>query len=92
MFIIYRCYDYEGELVYNSSSIIGIYTDYVSAKDDLIKKLTKLKYELEIDHDHEKYFFTKIIKKNGKDITSYKLLCFEILEKNLNLDEIKMKS
>lgn len=94
MFIVYKLRDYDGNMVYNVSSIIGIYNNYELAKYDLMEKLKKLKYEYEIEFDHENYYFVHTISKNGIDSTSNGngMICFEILEKKLCLDEIKMKS
>lgn len=92
MFVINRCYDYDGKLSYNVSSIIGIYDDYDKAKNDLIEKLIKMKCEYEIDYDDKNYYFAWITRKNGKDAVTNKKICYEIIEKKLKINELKMKS
>jgi hypothetical protein len=92
MFIINRCYDYDGDLMYNVSSVIGIYDKFDDAKQDLLNKLVKMKYEYEINRDDANYLFLSIIKKNGKDVTINKIICYEIIEKKLKLNELKMNS
>ena len=82
MFIVNRCYDYDGELSYNVNSIIGVYDDFAKAKQDLLNKLQKMKCIYETDCDDKNYFFVWIITKNGKDVSTNKKICYEIIEKN----------
>ncbi len=91
MFIIKKCYDDgSGNIKYNNSSIIGIYDNYKQACEELIQKLQKMEYTFEIEDIYkDNYFFVKMDKKNNKDI--YNGLCFEIEEKKININELKMK-
>ena len=92
MFIVNRCYDYDGNTTYNANSIVGIYDDFEKAKQDLIEKITKMKYEYEVDCDSDNYFFIWMVSKNGKNAVISKKICYEIIEKNIKMNEIKFKS
>ena len=91
MFIIYKCRDYDGELMYNCNSILGCYEKYNDAKKDLINKLTKLKYTFDIEHDDETYFFATISPKSDKKRDSGCIYCYEIIEKKMNFNTLKFK-
>lgn len=91
MYIVYRCKDYGSETFYNVNSVIGLYDNYDSAKKDLISKLNKLKYEYEFQIDDDDYCFIAVHAKSGKKVTSGYIPCFEIYNKSLSMNEIKLK-
>ncbi len=90
MFIISRLRNYDGEDIYNKNSIVGIYDDYSKARNDLINKLDKMKYEYETDCDDGIYFYARITGKNGKEDTIP--ICFEIKQKKLEINQVKFSS
>ncbi len=92
MYIVYKCYDYDcdSKLNYNVNSLIGIYDNIFQARNDLLDKLKKNKCEIEIEFDDETYFFCHIISKNGKEITSSKRTCYEIIDRKIDFNEIRM--
>ena len=96
LYLVRRCFDCDGELMYRESNVIGVYNNYELAKDDLISKLAKLKYTYEINFDHitdtESYFFATMTGKNGKEFTNSGTICFEIIGKKLDINGLKMKS
>jgi len=91
MFIVYRCKDADGKSLYDANSIIGIYVDMVDAKTDLQAKLNELKYEYEYLVDEKEYCFIGILKKNGKKMISSPMHCFEIINKSLTINKIKLR-
>ena len=88
MYIIYKCKDYDGNTMYNTNSIIGIYDEYNSAKNDLVNKLNKLKYKYEFTIDRDDYCFIILQEKNGKKLTTNPIPCFEIIERKLTMNKI----
>lgn len=92
MFFIYKSNEWHGDLMYNVNCIIGIYDNMTDAKNDLIKKLAKLKYTYELEFDDEEYLFIKCETKNGIELTSSPIPCFEIIKRKINLNEIKFRS
>jgi len=93
MYIIYRSKDYDGELVYNINTVIGIFDNYIDAKTELIKQLTKLKYNYDITDDNPElgYMFIKCFDKNGKKFMTSGLPCFEIMNRKVVMNTIKFK-
>lgn len=92
MFVINKCYLIDdGNKKYNCNSIIGVFDDYNIAQEQLLKKLNKLKYTFIKDEQEytNNYFFIEIEAQNGKQISNG--LCFEIMEKNFIINEIKIK-
>ena len=92
MFLVYRTSDYDGKLLYKQNCIIGVYTDMTSARNDLIKQLSKLKYDFETEFDSDDYFFARCTHKNGIEIYNSPVPCFEIAKKKLPLNTIKFSS
>jgi hypothetical protein len=92
MFVINKCYLIgDGNKKYNCNSIVGVFDDFKIAQEQLLQKLNKLKYTF-IDDELEytnNYFFIEIETQNGKKISNG--LCFEIMEKNFIINEIKIK-
>ena len=88
MFIVNKCKnDDNRNTVYNINSVVGIYTDFNIAVSDLKNKLKHLKYTYDEEDciHNDDYFFVEITNRNRNNI------CFEIIEKKFNLNEIKMK-
>ena len=86
MFIVNKCKnDDNRNSAYNVNSIIGVYTDFNIAMIDLKNKLKQLKYTYDEEDCiyNDNYFFVEITNKNN--------ICFEIIEKKFNLNEIKIK-
>ena len=82
IYLVNKCYDYDGNLTYNKNSLVGIYDDYSVAKYDIMQKLKKLNEDdYEIEYDDDDYFFVKIIR-NGPS------LCYEISEKKMGYNEL----
>ena len=82
-FVINKCYfNKYGNKNYNVNSIIGIFDNYYTVYDELIKKLNKLKYDF-VDKDQyiKHYYFVEIYAKNGKELLNG--LCFVIIEKKI---------
>ena len=94
MYIVFKLRDYDGHSTYNAQSVIGVYDDFQLAKHDLLQKMSKLKYthEIEFDDDDDEYFFAHVTSKNSVEITSGGMICFEILKKNMELNEIRLRS
>jgi hypothetical protein len=91
MFFIYKCYDDGGgNLIYNVNSIIGIFTNLKHATNELVLELQKLKYTFDINDDFtDNYVFITVTHKNS--IPIHNNLCFEIKEKNIEINEIKIR-
>jgi len=85
IYIVNKCADYDGHLMYKHNSLVGVYDNYDIAKYDVMQKLKKCKYEIEFDTGD--YFFVKIIKKYG----ILPFWCYEIIEKNMNINEICLR-
>ena len=75
------------EIDYELDNLIGIYEDKNIAKNDIQNKLNKLKYIFDIYED-DTYISYTITHKNNKFLKEKKL--FEIVEKNLELNLIKL--
>jgi hypothetical protein len=91
MYIIYRSKNNDGELIYNSSTIIGIFDTYNEAKIDLIKKITQMKYDKYDIYEENDYLCISCFSKNGKEIIAKGFPTFEIKFKKLGINEIKLK-
>jgi hypothetical protein len=94
MILVYRCADYDGQLMYNQNCVIGIYNDMSMsvAKYDLLKQLDKLKYTYELEFDTDDYIFAKCLTKKGIELCNNPIPCFEIMKRKLDLNEIKLRS
>jgi hypothetical protein len=92
MFAIYCCYDVNGKLIYNKSSLIGIYDEFYIAKNDLLSTLHNKKCNVEIIDDENNYLFIKLLAKDGIDKTeNYKQIHYEIKKLNMEINKLKMK-
>lgn len=58
MYIVLKCRDY-GKRRYNAKSVIGIYDNFLVARQHVIDKMTQLKYEFDIEIDTIDHFFAK---------------------------------
>ena len=87
MFLIYRCYDLEPDIIIGS--VLGVYTDFELAKSDLKHKIRcKERIESSIlqEYDEPNYYFAKT------DIHTKKgYLCYEIRECKLQLNQISKR-
>lgn len=82
IYLVNRCYDYDGNLTYKYNSLVGIYDNYDLARSDLIQKLKKLDDDdYQIEHNDDDYFFVRLN-------TSGSYLCYEISEKKMNYNEL----
>jgi hypothetical protein len=90
MFVVYKYFDYDGEPIYKKSSLIGVYEYIEDAKNDLTTKLTRLKYEFEIECDTNDYFSIEITKKKGVDFITDKRTFYEIMKFKTSINTIKL--
>ena len=82
MFLIYKLKSYDGENIYSENSLIGIYQAFDKAKQDLIKKLGKSKYEIEVDKSEYLFISTEKSNKLGG------IICYEVKKYKKHINKI----
>jgi len=86
-YFVNECFDIDGETIYDSSKIIGIYDNFETAKNELLKKIKEFGYEYEISPECKNYLFMK----TDYGYNDGKILCYEIIENKTELGKINIK-